>query len=318
MDLFWAFVVVATLLGLWIQNGGPTRAKNEGLLKSSTAISNQTLISNKNNPGSSNSVNDSGEEIVYSPYRGKIRISTGTAASTYQPNREYIILSAGGNEEPISIGGWTLKNGRSKQLYVVNGNTVRGQSVSIKLPTQGIALYDPYHPLNNKRSSLTLKSGERAIITTGNSTVLSGATVRDNFKLNRCLGYLEDDRGYLAYPSLRYNCPSSNEVPGITELDNVCYDFARSISPCHVPKDIYVKNEGYCLERNCKLSSYCRQFIKDNYNFDTCFALYSEDKDFVGPEWRVFLNRTWELWADRRETISLYDRAGLLVDEVNY
>lgn len=319
MDLFWAFIVIATLFGLWIQGGGPMRAKNEGLLKSPASISKPALTpkvnSNNSNPSGSR---ESKNGVTYSPYRGKIRLGRGTAASTYQPGQEYITLQASGNKTPINIGGWTLKNGRDRHLYVVSGDTIRVPAVSIKIPTQGVALYDPYHPLNNKRGAITLKSGERAVITTGNPATFGGVKIKDNFKLNRCLGYLEDNSGSRAYPSLKYNCPASKDVPGITELDNACYDFVRSIRSCHTPKDVYIKDEGYCLERNCKLTSYCKQFAKDNFSFDTCFARYAESDNFVGPEWRVFLGQTWEIWVDRRETISLYDRQGLLVDEISY
>ena len=322
MDAFWIFMVILVLFIMWVQGGGPARSKQEGLIVDSNSSNSSSYLprslSNQlrsRSTASSEAETSSGPE---SKYKGKIYLQSGTAASTIQPNQEYVIIGAQGNESPISLAGWSLKNGRGEQLYVVSGNTVKGQSTTVKIPSSGVAIFDPYHPASNRSVPITLKSGERAIITTGNPPVFSGVKINNNFKINRCLGYLEDEQGYQAYPRLTYNCPSSNDVPGITSLDNTCYDFVRSIRTCHTPKDIYVKDEGDCLDGNCKLSSYCRRFVQDNYNFATCFATYSRDKDFTGPEWRIFLGRNWELWLDRRESISLFDSSGLLVSQITY
>lgn len=308
---------LAVLFSVWLANHDPNAVKN----RPQTIRGNTSSQSRLTQTQKSNTYIDkaTGKEKVYSPYHGQINLGPGTAASTYQPGQEYVTISAHGNKEPINIGGWILKNGWDKHLFVASKSTIKTSAVSVTIPSQGVALYDPYHPLTNKSGPIKLKSGERAIITTGRPSTLSGVKIKDNFKLNWCLGYLEDEPGDRAYPSLKYRCPSSNDVTGISYLDTACYNFVRSIRPCHTPKDIYVKSEDdYCLDRNCKLTSYCRNFVKENYNFDSCFARYSAEEDFVGNEWRVFLNQSWELWLDRRETISLYDRAGLLVAEVSY
>ncbi|MFA6253860.1 MAG: hypothetical protein WC640_01185 [Candidatus Paceibacterota bacterium] len=306
------------LFAFWLTNNGPSGIKNQNNHNGLSKPVKEAPVKVAPVKSRNNSVSSQGQEESFSPYNGEVSLGSGTARSSYQPSQEYITLSASGNDLPIDIGGWTLKNGRDKQLLVVSGNTVRQASTAVKIPSIGIALYDPYHPQNNRRVPIALKSGDRAIITTGLGPVLDGLTIRDNFKINKCLGYLEDDNSYRAYPSLRSQCPSPDDVPGVSYLDNVCYDFVRSLRPCHTPKDVYVKDDGYCLDGNCKLSSYCQDFAQNNYNFNACFIRYSRDEDFVGAEWRIFLNQTWELWADRRETISLYDNKGLLVDEISY
>ena len=319
MDAFWILMVALVLFVMWVQGGGPARSKQEGLVVNPNTSS--SIVRNPSNILRSRSTTSSLPDDFKSSeskYKGKVYLQSGTAASTIQPNQEYVIIGAQGNDTPISLAGWSLKNGRGERLSVVSGSTVQQSSVTVKIPSSGVAIFDPYHPSNNRLVPIILKSGERAIVTTGNQSVFSGVKIKDNFKTNRCLGYLEDDRSYRAYPSLTYNCPSSNDVPGITSLDNACYDFARSIRPCHTPKDIYVKDEGSCLDGNCKLNSYCRNFVQANYNFATCFATYSRDKDFVAPEWRIFLGQPFELWSDRRESISLYDANNLLVAKITY
>jgi hypothetical protein len=317
------------LFSFWLVNNGPNGANNINKTPSkNTSAQSSSQSSSRTSSASSQRTDNyvdttTGQEKTYSPYRNQISLNT-SSVYTDSPNQEYLTISAHGNNSPINIGGWTLKNGRDKKTFIVSGNAVRGQAVSVKIPTQGVALYNPYSPGTNIRSPITLKSGERAIIVTGRLPTLSSVAINENFKINRCLGYVEDrpvdqqSGTYRINPSLRYNCPTSRDLPSIDSLDDVCYSFVRSISGCHQPTDVYDKTNGYCLDRNCKLSSFCQSFIKQNFNPKTCFQLYSAEKDFIGPEWRIFLNRTWELWDKQRETISLYDRQGLLVKEVSY
>lgn len=304
------FLVIIIVFSLWLANNGPNKVSLDPGKTRQNSTADRTSTSR-----------DSDKKIETesrSPYYGQISLSAGSARSTIQPNQEYIIISARGNKEPINIGGWVLKNGRGKKNYVVSGNTVRGQSVSVVIPDLGLSIYHPFDISQTKRSKISLKSGERAYIITGSLPSIAGIQVKDNFKTNRCLGYLEDKSGYRFYPRLSYNCPSSREMVDTASLDDVCYNFIRSVRSCHIPEDIYIKDQGYCLDRNCKLSSACRALATSQLNFQSCFNTYSRDDDFSAPEWRVFLNRTWELWESNRETISLYDRQGLLVTEISY
>lgn len=325
MDAFWAIVVVIVLFIVWIQGGGPARSKEEGLFKK-TATSTSSLSSSRDqvtrpvrtSVPSENSSNET-VAIAESKYKGLVRLQRGTAASTNQPNREYItILANYNNSTPIKVGGWVLSNGRSEHYFDVSGNEVRGQSVYVTIPEKGIALYNPYQPKSNILVPITLKSGESAVITTGQIPTIGSVTMKDNFKINRCLGYLADSTSYQFTPSLYYRCPNVSDMFNTSDLSDTCYDFARSISACHEPKEYYVQNQGYCLERNCRLNSSCQGLVKKYLNFQSCFNQFSHDKDFVGPEWRVFLGRPLELWANRRETISLFDSTGKLVDKISY
>ncbi len=313
---FWLIFIILILFVMWIQGGGPSRGKHESLFTLSTSSENSSL-SQSSSGGSAG--NDEGSVANPSPYKGQISIETGTAASTDQPNQEYIVLRAGGsNSTSINIGGWTLSNGRSEKTFDINGNAVSGQSVYVLIPKKGIALYNPYQPASNILVPITLKPGESAVITTGQLPSTGSVTIRDNFKVNRCLGYVADNTTYQFVPDLNYRCPDVSEMVGLSDLSDICFDFAQSISACHEPKYSYVEDQGDCLEGNCSLNSYCQGVIKNNLNPQACFKEFSKDKDFVGPEWRVFLKRSLELWSERRETISLYDAAGRLVDQATY
>lgn len=316
MASFWTVIVILTLFFMWVNNGGPVRAKKEGFFKNQTSVF-VPQVKTSSSGRQSNADNVQADPNV-SSYKGIIRLSVGTARAQYQPNAEYVIITNSRSKTPVNIGGWTLKNGRSNKTYAVTGNTVQGQSVAVKIPTTGSYVYHPFDVSQGKRGAITLKSGERAYIITGSLPTVAGIAVRDNFKTNRCLGYLEDKPGYRFIPRLSYRCPSPREVVGISSLDDACYKFVRSLRACHKPEDVRVKDGGFCLDGNCSINSACRNFVTSNFNFQSCFNTYSRDEDFSAPEWRVYLNRTWELWEDNRETISLYDRAGLLVDEITY
>lgn len=307
-------VILMILFSLWLTNNGPDKVEISKSGNSSSSSKKEVITTSSQTA----KADQEGEEVKVSPYKGNISLSLGSAKSTIQPNQEYIIISARGNKEPINIGGWVLRNGREKKNYVVSGNTVRGQSVSVAIPEFGLSIYHPFDIRQGQRSKISLESGSKAYIITGSLPSVAGIQVRDNFKTNRCLGYLEDKSGYRFYPRLSYRCPLSKEMIDVGGLDDVCYSFIRSIRPCHAPEDVYVKNEGYCLDRNCKLTSACRNLITNNFNFQSCFNTYSRDDDFSSPDWRIYLNRNWEFWESNRETISLYDRSGLLVAEKSY
>lgn len=311
-------VILMIVFSIWLTNNGPDKVNlNSNKVKSQDSQASKTTTS-RNTDDQTSSEKGKTEDKTRSPYYGQISINSGSAKSTIQPNQEYITISARGNKEPINLGGWILKNGRDKKSYVVSGNTVKGQSVSVMIPDTGLSIYHPFDFNQIKRSRISLKSGEKAYIITGSMPSVAGIKVKDNFKTNRCLGYLEDKSGYRFYPRLSYHCPSSKEMIDTASLDDTCYRFVRSVRACHAPEDVYVKDEGYCLDRNCKLSSACRNLVTSQLNFQSCFNTYSHDDDFSSSEWRVFLNRTWELWESNRETISLYDRQGLLVAERSY
>lgn len=328
MKGFIGVAIILTLFFMWINNGGPARAKKEGFFKMdmpTVSLPKSPARSDKSDIDQQTSGSPSEDDVdsarageTKSPHKGFVQLAVGSGRSQYQPNREYIVISARGNKKPINIGGWTLKNGRSNKNYVVSGNTVRGQSVSVKIPSYGYTLYHPFDANQGRKGMISLNSGDKAFIVTGSMPSVAGIKVFDNFKTNRCLGYLEDKSYYNFVPDLSYECPSPREVTGISTLDDACYKFVRSLRSCHKPEDVYIKDQGYCLDRNCKINSTCRNFVISNFNFQSCFDTYSRDRDFVDNDWRIYLGRTWELWEDNRETIYLYDQAGRLVDELSY
>ena len=108
IEVFWAIVIVLVLFTMWVQGGGPSRAKDEGLFRAENDSS--SIVSSQTSNSTSNS-NQPSSESLESEYKGKIRLQRGTASATYQPNQEYVVITVSGNKEPIDIGGWVLSNG---------------------------------------------------------------------------------------------------------------------------------------------------------------------------------------------------------------
>jgi hypothetical protein len=53
-------------------------------------------------------------------------------------------------------------------------------------------------------------------------------------------------------------------------------------------------------------------------NYPSCVARNQNSAGFSTNEWRVFLGQKLELWASSKESITLYDRAGNVVDRISY
>ena len=62
----------------------------------------------------------------------------------------------------------------------------------------------------------------------------------------------------------------------------------------------------------------CSVFVAEHANYAGCIADHKNDKDFDQHEWRIYLKRNAELWANRHDDIQLLDSSGKLITEVSY
>ncbi len=91
-----------------------------------------------------------------------------------------------------------------------------------------------------------------------------------------------------------------------------CYDYLRTLSRCEDP-------EKYDKKRfDETLTSQCKAFIRPRLNYAGCVATEQNKSTFNTKTWRIFLGKDRELWAKSRETITLYDQNGLIVDQISY
>ncbi|MEK7136400.1 MAG: hypothetical protein AAB821_02310 [Patescibacteria group bacterium] len=262
-----------------------------------------------------------GYTYTKSPWYKLVIIGRGTAKSADEARKEYIELRADShNEQPINIGNWKLENGRNRrpvQISSFKEKTLSAVRVNIPLAT------NLFVGLKSKLQPVVLGPGDRAYIITGSLRTGGDLPVRVSFRTNKCIGYLADNERNSFIPSLKKDCPRPGDEPGVENLTDSCYDFVRRLPTCHIPDDKPFRDRDGDLVRNhldgnVELSKICRDWVKVRFSYEACVSRHITDEDFYGTEWRVYLNRDWELWNDRREVITLYDDQGLLVDQISY
>ena len=317
-DLIWVIGIFIAVGLLWLFTGGPTRSteKDKPFLELSASTSSQMSYSNASNyyrpvdsvPASANQANSN--DLGRSAWSGKVRLSLGNAQYEIQPMNEYVTLYSQ-SQTPINISGWRLVSSKQKVTY---------QSGSVAVPF-GSKLFYPGATKN--LTPIILEQGDQANIITGNLPSLSPYLIDVSFKTNVCSGYLEELPNYQFTPPLYSMCPDSKKAPGIQNLDDDCYGFIERLSYCHTPEFRSVRNyqgemeSGY-VDDTPNLSTGCKNFLKDTYNYPACVDRNKNNPDFYGQTWYIYLNQKYELWGEKRETISLYDNQGLLVDQITY
>jgi len=327
-DLFWFLGILAILFITWIVTGGPQKNKSTHLFLPVASSSPVKLpvairdISVRTSPSSRASratdlddIQVKTEDSKKSSYYGQITLGWGNALGATNAISEYITISArSDNKSPITISGWRLENGGANRLFDQGGSVVRGQNIVAYL-SYGVNLWRPNNatPLG----PIILKPGDLAYVITGNPPSTNAPyNVQQNFRLNKCSGYLESIRYYNFYPSLNTNCPDSLREPGVEDVGDVCFKYIKSMPRCHIPFVDWDKTYGETVDGRHDLPPYCKAFVEKQYNYSTCVTEYSSDKDFYLPEWRIYLGRVWEMYYKEREMVTLYDSQGKIVDQL--
>jgi len=246
-----------------------------------------------------------------------IQIGSGNASREIQNYLEYITLD-NRSRNTVTLSGFTLKNAKENRAYAVGGNEVHYASDMVIIP-QGALFVAPKGP--SPLGDIVLKSGDIAIITSGSVGNQTPYKIV-SFKENKCSGYLEASDDYAFTPALDNSCPLPSQEPGFQNLDRTCKDFLNGFSSCHIPtyNGRSTNNEpcNGCVDGKVGLSTSCIAFIQSHMNYNSCIVNHKNDADFNSNTWRVFLGSGGELWADQDETISLFDRAGSLVNSISY
>lgn len=315
-DLKWLIIIILSVWfigrfgGLGGIGGQTTNTKNVTSPKSSFATDQTNFQSAKS------SENDN------SRWKDMIRIGRGNASGEDGSNQEYITLQSDTrNKESIDITRWSLTNGKDRKFFLTgNDKQVKGVSDKVIIP-KATLIFIPNGV--NPQEDIVLEPGDRAIITTGTMPNGIPFEIKTSFKENMCSGYIESLKDYDFTPSLDTSCPSPQSEKEVASLDDDCYKFVKQMSACHTPelKDIVYRGRepltGF-VDNTGNLSQQCKNFLKKNYNYESCVANHLSDEDFFGKEWRIFLNHPRELWAKDREAITLYDKDGKVVNQLIY
>lgn len=253
------------------------------------------------------------ENNANSRWKGLVKIGLGNARSSTNPDKEYITLQVSRqNAFPITISGWSLMNDKSnKIIQVINFDASnRGVSDIVTIP-QGTILVSTSRI--NFKKPIVLKPGDKAYVITGKSPDAYPVILNTSFKENECTGYFEQINNF--YPSLQYKCPyPKTEAIGLL-LDESCIDFIDRLGAC---RDPFLNNKNR-IDLETKLSNQCRAFISNTFNYEKCSMFHRNDKDFFSNIWRIYLGISdRELWANKRDTITLFDQEGKIVDSYSY
>ncbi len=246
-----------------------------------------------------------------------ISIGSGNASYTYQPYEEYITIENNG-QNAVDITDWQLRNGKDERPYYSNGSQLQRFSADIAVIPKAAKLFLP--TLNQVFTNVVLEPGEIAIVTSGSIGVRDPYTIT-SFKENMCTGYIEALPDYAFTPPLNQSCPRPSLEPGVENMDRECRDFLATYPSCQTPKFGGKDRDGYPC-KNCingrTLSSSCVAFMKEHYHYQGCLANHAGKPNFYGRTWRIYLGRGWEMWADKYESIELFNAFGQLVDYQNY
>ncbi len=327
-DLWKTVLLVLLLFIIWLASGGPTkREATSGLFLSAPVIPQlaQLRVPTSAPTGavtkSSRDLIGDQTTLLRSPYYGQVRIGTGNARSEYQPNREYLTLTAGyGLAGPINITGWYLKNGRDERFYATNNDpfyhSSRGVSKVVIIPAAAEVFVDGAP--NWQNTPVELSRGGRVVIISGQMFGGRPYLIDPSFRVNKCSGYLDKGDTVRFTPALSTNCPDPEAETDHSILDDECYNFVRRLPRCHVTEVKRLNGDIYIDGRLSSLSYQCRDYLASHFNYNFCVARHRHDPDFLTPDWRLFLGQPWELWDDQREVITLLDQEGRLVDQVKY
>jgi hypothetical protein len=237
-------------------------------------------------------LNKQAEENKRSPYYGKVSMSSISGLNNSDPNREYTTLSTNlKNDEKVNITGWYLKSETTGYYAII-----------------GQASLLPF-PFTKNYNDVVLQKNDQVILTKGFSPI------GISFRTNKCTGFFEENREFT--PSLPFECPKpkSEKLPKFSEnfdRNDECLDIIDDLPRCKTVSSAFIRDLPDTVVTSCK------NYMTAQINYNSCVAKHFDDTDFPGNQYRIYLNKFGPLWRNKREKINLYDRAGLIVDSIDY
>ncbi len=195
-------------------------------------------------------------------------------------SRSYTELSLYANlnkDERVNISGWIIKTNKD----------------SFKIP-QAQDFYDSA----GAEEDIILRSGEKVLI-------YSLPKLRGNFRLNKCIGYIEDAAPLT--PSLSQNCPEISRSE-IASFSGLCQNYIRSLGSCENPS----ANPPVPFN-----DSACHDFLS-KLNYAGCVAKHKNDADFRLKEWWLWLGPSMNIFDGFHDRVQLFDGNGSLISEYVY
>jgi hypothetical protein len=216
-------------------------------------------------------------------YKNYVKIYNTTSALETYPEKEVLevrVLQA--NLSAVDITNWRFVNSAGESAYI---------GKSAELPVGGKV---------NQLAPTQIKGNDILFVSSGRSPI------GISFRLNSCIGYFEQFQDFI--PPLPNYCPGISNDKNFQKLEYDCQSFAYTIPSCTANIKAFPVGT----------SAGCKAYIIDKLSYNGCVATNKTDRDFYKTEWRIFLGRSDELWAEPKDTITLLDDQGKLVDSVSY
>lgn len=215
-----------------------------------------------------------------SPYFKKIAFGGVSAASSYS----YGTISLGtyglAASDTVDITGWEIKTNRGGE-YI----------------PQAIDLYDP--------SGLALPSD--IVVGQNQSVDLYSSQGSFNVRLNECIGYIGNSNKFT--PPFPSNCPYVDQQ-AISKMGftGACENYIYSLGSCQTPNmnSMLIPRTDYA----------CQDYLENNFNYKACFNAHVSDPNFLSNQWWVWMGSS--PLDQYHDTVDLFDKKGLLVDQYSY
>lgn len=226
---------------------------------------------------------DTPETLELSYYNRWIKFIPGASLKESYPEKEYVEIDV---VQPNLSGAdatkWVLENSLGEKT------------------TLGEASILPVSGKINETTALKVKAGDHLIVSTGRSPI--GVS----FRVNKCSSYLEQFQDFV--PPIPGECPPIGYEKDFNSLDRDCHIFLQGIHAC----------EANTRTVPPEMSVNCKTFMNTAVNYSGCVAIHKNDPDFYKKDWRIFLGKEKELWAQLHDTVMLLDEKGKLIDSVKY
>lgn len=220
-----------------------------------------------------------------SPYFGQIKIySVSYSSSETTPSEIKINSDFQNKNKSINISGWKIKSNLRE----------------LEIP-KAINIYEPSG--SSQETDIYFESGNNMNIYSNTSAI------GKNFRLNKCIGYLENF--YKFTPPLSLNCPPIYSREEISTYAGYCQNYIMSIGSCKLPDINYYNSIPGTDQGNA-----CRQFL-NSISYNNCFQKHKNDNDFLSKEFRIWVNQN-TLLDPQHDRLLLFDENGLLVSEYIY
>lgn len=207
-----------------------------------------------------------------------VSISYINPASDTSSYMEMVLASNSGPVQVTDITGWLIKSRNGRYFTIPKAQET--------------------YSFGGPQTDVMLKSGDSV-------RLYSGDGPKGNFRMNKCMGYLEDQTPFT--PSIPMSCPVVSRAETVN-FTSECQDYVASLRSCENPNanpPVPISDTA-CFEVLRKL------------NYVGCVERYGKDDDFLSGEWWAWMGDQMNIFDPVHDKVQLLDKSGKLIDEYTY